>query len=83
MPDGTPIAALSAPPTLYRVWKTAPKVSLHYPFCFPPKRIISVAMRISFKASGLTCLVLFSDYGADTKCWGHSHEMCLIVQGGK
>ena len=45
--------------------KTDPKVNQHYPFCLFPKRIISVAMRISFKESGFTYLVTFNDYGAD------------------
>ncbi|MGA2069620.1 MAG: BBP7 family outer membrane beta-barrel protein [Thermoguttaceae bacterium] len=26
---------------------------------------------------------LRNDYGADTNCWAHSHEMCLIVPGGQ
>ncbi len=63
--------------------KTDPKVDLHCPFCLPPQRILSVAVRISFQAFGFVCLAMFNDYGADTNYNGYSHAMCLIVQGGK
>jgi hypothetical protein len=42
-----------------------------------------MAMQTPFNVSGFTYSVIFDDYGADASCWGHSHEMCLIVHGGK